>query len=156
MLEPIQLRGDLSDPFLAGKGCALKTLTLMVPLCAVLFCANVAGAQLGSNCGDHPEILRGKSGIIWFTPEQLEKRATKQVKPVMPARVAGFHFEGFVSFKVLVDVHGDIGCIWEETGNPVCAAAANEALQYWKFKPIVVDGKPVEYVGVVKFHVRAD
>lgn len=129
---------------------------LIVLLGAGLFCADTALAQLGVNCGEHTAILRDKSGIVWFTTERLEKRAIKQVKPVMPARLAGFHFEGYVSFKILVDGHGDIGCIWEETGNPVYAAAANEALQYWKFKPMVVDGKPVEYVGVVKFHVRAD
>ncbi len=130
--------------------------TRIVLLCAVLFYAGSAFAQLGVNCGEHHGILRDKSGIVWFTPEQLEQMAIKRVQPVTPKALAGFHFDGYVSFKILVDKKGEIGCIWAETGNAVFAAAANEALQYWTFKPMLVNGKPVEFVGVMKFRVSAN
>jgi hypothetical protein len=130
--------------------------TLIVLLWAALFCANTALAQLGANCGEHPGVLRNKSGIVWFTSEQLEKMAITRLQPVMPPTPEEFHYDGFVSFKILVDVKGEIGCIWGSAGNSIFLPAVNEALQYWKFKPMLVNGKPVEFVGVMKFHVRAN
>ncbi len=122
----------------------------------VALCSACAFAQLGPNCGAHRGILHDQSGIVWFTPEQLRKMAINQVEPVTPSRLAGFHFQGYVSFKVLVGPDGHIGCIWDQVGNPVFGKAANEALQYWTFKPILVNGRPVEFVGTIKFHVSAD
>lgn len=120
-------------------------------------CGSMAFAQLGANCSGHHDILRDQSGrIVWFTPEQLKKMAIKQVEPETPLRLSGFHFQGYVSFKILVDRNGEIGCIWEQIGNPVFGKAANEALQYWSFKPMLVNGKPVEFVGTVKFHMAAN
>ncbi len=124
-------------------------------LCAALSCASTALAQFGVNCGEHPDVLRNKSGIVWFTHEQLEKMAIKRVEPVMPSTPPGFQYDGYVTFKILVDREGNIACIWNPTGSPLFHSAVNVALQYWKFKPMVVSGKPVEFVGVMKFHVVA-
>ncbi len=124
--------------------------------CLAAYCGGNAQAQLGRNCGEHHNILRSRSGIVWFTPEQLKKMAIKQVEPEMPSSLVGFGFQGYVSFKILVDEKGEIGCIWDQTGNPVFGKAANEALQSWTFKPMVVNGKPVEFVGTVKFRVSAN
>ena len=124
--------------------------------CATWFCAAAAFAQLGVNCGEHPEVFRNKSGMVWFTPEQLEKMATKRVVPGVPSTPAGFHYDGYVTFRILVDKDGLIGCIWAQGGNPLFFAPVNEALQYWQFKPLLVDGKPVEFVGTMKFHVHVE
>ena len=129
--------------------------TRIALLCAALFYAGTAFAQLGFNCGEHPDVLRNKSGIVWFTPEQLEKMATKRVEPVMPSTPPGFHYDGYVTFKILVDKEGEIACIWAPAGSTTFHSAVNVALQDWKFKPILVRGKPVEFVGVMKFHVYA-
>jgi hypothetical protein len=128
----------------------------MLLLCVALCCARTALCQLGINCGEHPGVLRNKSGIVWFTSDQLEKMATKRVEPETPTALAGFHYDGYVSFKVLVDKKGEIGCIWGKNGHPMFIVAVNEALQYWQFKPMVVNGKPVEFVGEIKFHVHAN
>jgi hypothetical protein len=129
--------------------------TQIMLLCAALLCPGTALAQLGVNCGEHPDVFQRKHGFAWFTSEQLEKRATKRVEPVMPSTPAGFHYDGYVTFKILVDKDGGIGCIWAHGGNPVFFPAVNKALQYWQFKPLLVNGKPVEFVGVMKFHVHA-
>jgi len=137
-----------------GKVSAMKTR--IVPFCTALFCAGTALAQLGANCGEHPDVLRNKSGIVWFAPAQLEKMAIKRLEPVMPPTPVGFHYDGYVTFNILVDRNGDVGCIWASAGNSLFLGAANEALQYWKFKPMLVNGKPVEFVGTMKFHVYAN
>jgi len=75
---------------------------------------------------------------------------------VMPRSGLPFHYDSYVTFKILVATNGDIGCIWEPKGNALFVRAVNEALQYWRYKPMLLDGKPVEYVGVVKVHVKSD
>ncbi len=132
-----------------------RFLAVLLPLIVIAPWWN-AFAQLGQNCGEHPDILRDRSGkIVWLTPEKLKERAIKQVQPETPPMMEGFHFQGDVSFKVLVDKNGEIACIWERVGNPMFAKAANEALQYWTFKPMIVNGKAVEFVGTMKFHMAA-
>lgn len=93
---------------------------------------------------------------MWFTSEELKNMATRRPEPQTPPSLAGFHIAGYVSFKVLVDRDGKIRCIWDQVGNPVFGKAANEALQYWTFKPMVVNGKPVEFVGTVRFYMSAN
>jgi hypothetical protein len=120
-------------------------------------CGGTAFAQLGENCGgEHYDIFRNRSGkIVWFTSEQLKKMAIKQPQPETPSSLVGFHIAGYVSFKILVDRNGEISCIWDQVGNPAFGKAANEALQYWTFKPMLVNGKPVEFVGTVRFYMSA-
>lgn len=129
--------------------------TQMLLLCAVLCYSGTALAKLGANCGEHLYVLKKGNAVVWFTPEQLEKIATKRVEPVMPLTPAGLHYDGYVTYRILVDKNGEIGCIWAHGGNPLFFSAVNEALQYWQFKPLMVNGKPVEFVGVMKFHVYA-
>jgi len=55
-----------------------------------------------------------------------------------------------------VATNGDIGCIWEPKGEALFRRAVNEALQYWRYQPMLVGGKPIEYVGIVKVHLKSD
>ena len=130
--------------------------TAITVLWLATFCGGTAFAQLGENCAgnEHHDILRNRSGkVVWFTSEELKKMAIKQPQPEVPSGLAGFHIAGYVSFRILVDRNGEIGCIWDQVGNPAFAKAANEALQDWTFKPMVLNGKPVEFVGTVKFYM---
>lgn len=38
--------------------------TRIALLCAALFCASTALAQLGVNCGEHPDALHNRSGVV--------------------------------------------------------------------------------------------
>jgi TonB-like protein len=123
-------------------------IALVVGLAASAF------AQLGKNCpGDHPELLRDSAGkILIFTPQQLKGRAVKQVKPEFPELPQNFGYDGYVTFKVLIDTRGEVACLWGNAGLPVLAQAADEAGRWWKFRPVMVNGKAVEYLGTMKFH----
>jgi hypothetical protein len=126
------------------------------PLCFVLVCAVNAFSKLGVNCGEHSNLLRDQSGIVWFSPDQMEKITTRRIEPALPQTPSVSHYDGYVTFKVLVDQNGDIACIWNGTGKAPFVQAVNVALQYWRFKPKLMDGAPVEFVGVVKFKVHAN
>jgi len=132
----------------------MKTRTAL--LCALMLCPVTALSQLGVNCGEHSNLFRNQSGIVWFTPDEMEKMATRRIEPVMPRSTSVTHYDGYVTFKVLVATNGEIGCIWDGAGKAIFVRAVNEALQYWRYKPMQMDGKPTEFVGIVKFRVHAN
>jgi TonB-like protein len=120
----------------------------------VICLAASAFAQVGKNCpGDHPNLLRDRTGkTVIFTPEQLNHMALRRVKPEHPNLPPNFEYDGYVTFKVLIDTRGEVACLWGNAGLPAFAQAADEAGRWWKFKPMMVDGKDVEYIGTMKFH----
>ena len=116
-----------------------------------------AFAQLGKNCpGDHRNLLRDGAGkVVVFAPEKLSNMAIKQVKPEFPDLPSNFVYDGYVTFKVLISTRGEVACLWDNAGLPMLAQAADEAGRWWKFKPMRVNGKAVEYIGTMKFHFSA-
>jgi hypothetical protein len=139
---------------LTGQSTMRKLLLLSF---AMILATGAMEAQIGSNCpGEHPDLLLDKSGQQkWFASEQLEQMATKKVPPVAPKVPAKYQYQGDVSFNVLVNKQGDVACIWGNRGDQIFIPAANEAGRWWKFKPMVVDGKPVEFTGTMRFHFTA-
>jgi hypothetical protein len=148
MSQPGPTTGSVRADFTMKKNLAL--------LRAILSCTGTSLAQLGVNCGEHSKIFHNQFGIVSFTPEQLEKRMVRRIEPVTPRSGVPFHYDTYITFKILVATNGDIGCIWEPKGEAVFRRAVNEALQYWRYQPMLVDGKPIEYVGVVKVHLKSD
>ena len=128
-----------------------KLIRISIPV--LLFATAIVQAQIGHNCpGEHPDLLRDKSGQVRFlAPEQLSQMASKKVQPVTPKTQTGIPYDSFVTFKILVNKDGEVDCIWANAGNPIFLPAADEAGRSWKFKPMVVNGKPVEFVGTLKF-----
>jgi len=125
----------------------------LVYLWAVVSLAISGWAQIGSNCGEHPKLLRDTEGkFVIFTPQKLVATATEKVKPKLPSLPASFHYDGDATFKLIVGTQGNVVCIWDTMGHPLMIPAADEAGRWWKFKPMAVKGKPVEYIGELKFH----
>jgi outer membrane biosynthesis protein TonB len=109
---------------------------------------------LGKNCpGDHPNLLRDNAGkIVTFTPEQLKNMSVKRVKPEFPTLPPKLEYDGYVTFRVLINTRGEVACLWGNAGHPALVPAADEAGRWWKFKPMRVSGKAVEYIGTMRFH----
>jgi tRNA U34 5-methylaminomethyl-2-thiouridine-forming methyltransferase MnmC len=106
-------------------------------------------------CGSHPLLMRDTAGkLLWFSPEQLEERVTKKVTPETLS-IEGFKYQGVVSLKVMIGTTGDVICMWGAAGHPVMIPPAFKAVHEWKFKPMVHQGKPAEYLGTVRISVAA-
>jgi TonB family protein len=82
----------------------------------------------------------GISGKRLYTPE-----------PVYPpiARAAGA--EGTVSVRITVDEDGNVVAAKAVSGHPLLYTAAVDAARQSKFKPTLVDGKPVKVSGVISY-----
>jgi hypothetical protein len=106
-------------------------------------------------CGAHPALLRDRAGkLVWFSPEQLQSMLVATVpleKPAIPRQ----KYTGQVSMHVMVNAKGKVVCMWGGAGHPVMLSPAFRAVHQWRFKPLVSDGKPAEYVGTLKVQVES-
>lgn len=91
-------------------------------------------------------------GGISVEPEELQKLITSSVKPVYPevARRAGV--QGLVRLQIRVNRQGRVEVQKVVEGEPILADAAIQATQRWRYKPMVINGKPVNVISTVTFN----
>jgi TonB family protein len=92
------------------------------------------GGGVGAGKGDG---LRGKK---LYAPE-----------PVYPPIAKAAGAEGSVSVRVLVDEDGNVVAAEAVSGHPLLQSAAVDAAREAKFKPTVVEGKPVKVSGIISY-----
>jgi TonB family protein len=91
-------------------------------------------------------------GGISIEPEELQKLLSSSVKPVYPevARRAGV--QGLVRLQIRVNRQGRVEVQKVVEGEPILADAAIQAAQRWRYKPIVINGKPANVISTVTFN----
>jgi TonB family protein len=75
-----------------------------------------------------------------ITPAEVISR----VVPVYPKGARNFRIEGVVEVAVLIGEDGKVKNARAISGNPVLAEAAVAAIQQWRYKPFLENGKPAE------------
>lgn len=131
----------------------MKAIALV--LCLMLWVSVSPADEVTEKCGPHPLLVRDAAGKLqWFSPEQLEERITKKVTPETLS-IEGFKYEGVVSLKVMIGTTGDVICMWGAAGHPIMIPTAFKAVHEWKFKPLIHQGRPAEYLGTVRIRVAA-
>ncbi|HUM06830.1 MAG TPA: energy transducer TonB [Terriglobales bacterium] len=70
----------------------------------------------------------------------------KKVNPVYPEDARVGHIQGQVVLQVEIDKEGNIETVSLVSGHPLLVPAATEAVKQWKYKPYLLDGKPVKVV----------
>lgn len=84
-----------------------------------------------------PRDLRVSSGL----PRPM---LVHQVAPAYPALARQTGVEGTVVLQAVVSAKGQITNLRVSSGNSLLAAAALRAVQKWRYRPAVLNGKPVE------------
>jgi len=87
-----------------------------------------------------------------ITSRELFSRAVRGPLPQFPIVAYKAHVRGTVTIELLISDRGDVLCV-RSTNLPFgLTAAAEEAARRWKFKPYVIDGRPVPVIGEIAFH----
>jgi TonB family protein len=71
------------------------------------------------------------------------------IKPVYPPLAKQARIQGTVRFNVVINKDGTIQDIQVESGHPLLAEAALDAVRQWTYKPTLLNGEPVEVATVV-------
>ncbi len=86
-----------------------------------------------------PRKIRVSNGL-------LQLSAIKKVQPVIPAHVKA---SGVVEVSLLIDESGEVIEATVISGHPLLRNAAIEAARQWRFKPTLLDDKPVKVEGIL-------
>jgi TonB family protein len=78
--------------------------------------------------------------------------ATQKIAPTYPPAARTMRAAGVVKVEVVLDEKGDVAEVKNATGNSLLAAAAKDAIQRWKFRPVMRDGQAVRAEGYVNFN----
>jgi tetratricopeptide (TPR) repeat protein len=87
---------------------------------------------------------------------ESEQKLIQKVIPNYPPAASQAHVTGSVRFAVIVGRDGRPITIQPLSGNPVLFEAAKSALKQWVWRPVLVNGKPVEIVTEVEVSFSAD
>jgi TonB family protein len=84
-----------------------------------------------------PKKVRVSSGVA-------EGLKIHDVQPEYPQAARISHITGDVVLHVLIDREGNIAELTLVSGHPLLAESAINAVKQWKYKPYLLNGKPVE------------
>ena len=78
--------------------------------------------------------------------DEVRKSAIQKSQPVYPPIARQMNLSGRVLVDAIVSETGSVEKVDIVTGNPILAAAAQNAAKNWKFQPFQVNGKATEAV----------
>jgi protein TonB len=140
---------------------ALHT-TQEVPSAPVVTAAGVVGGVPGGVAGGVPggvlsDLLRSKgtAPVLASTPTPAPKRTrvpariaeanlVYDVAPEYPPEAGRERIEGIVVLMAVIGKDGTVRDVRVESGLPVLAQAAIEAVKQWRYRPYILNGEPIE------------
>jgi TonB family protein len=91
----------------------------------------------------HP-LQRIKVGAAWAESSKLSSPP-----PVYPAKAKEKNLQGTVRLHAIITREGAVRSLETVSGHPLLAQAAIDAVRYWKCRPTLLDGQPVEVDTVI-------
>jgi periplasmic protein TonB len=81
-----------------------------------------------------------------------------RVEPTYPPLAEQAHIQGAVVLTAIIDKAGNVQQLQVVSGHPLLAPAAVAAVIQWRYKPFLLNGRPVEVetTVTVSFHIRSE
>ncbi len=79
----------------------------------------------------------------------LAANLVRQVKPVYPQAAKDNRIQGVVVLEVNIATDGTVSDVRVVTGLPVFVQSALDAVRQWVYKPVLLEGRPVEAVSTI-------
>jgi protein TonB len=96
----------------------------------------------------HHRVVRVGGNIV--APALL-----KRVEPAYPPLARAARVQGIVILEAHVDTHGRVANVQVLRGNPLLDEAALAAVRQWRYRPLLLNGEPTEFILTVtiSFHL---
>jgi periplasmic protein TonB len=111
----------------------------------------VSGGVLNEMLNSAPSVpVLAKSPVpapvkrIRVAARVAEANLIRDVTPQYPTEAGRARLEGTVVLMAVIDKDGSVKDVRVESGLPILAQAAIDAVKQWRYKPYLVDGEPVE------------
>lgn len=103
-------------------------------------CMNIAGPEGPRTPQIRDETLQKRLQITRLDPAMLVYR----VEPAYPALARQTGRSGRVELRAIIATDGTIQSLQVVSGDPLFIQSALQAVQQWRYKPTVLNGRPVE------------
>jgi periplasmic protein TonB len=100
--------------------------------------SNVLGNGPGPALPDNPAAKHPPVSVL------QEGVVLSRVQPIYPQLAITNRIQGTVHLNAVITSHGTLEELRVLSGLPLLARAAREAVAQWKFRPYVLNGKPIE------------
>jgi TonB family protein len=92
-----------------------------------------------------PAKLADTNGLRVNVPAELiQQQLIHKVDPIYPQAALDRNVQGIVVLHVVIGRDGTVSELRPVSGPPELAPAALDAVKWWRFRPYLVDGEPVE------------
>jgi TonB family protein len=115
------------------------------------YSATVEKAALDQASAGDDEI-----GTINVAPSVMEANLVASRVPAYPETAKEAHIEGPVVVQAIISKDGFVDHVHVIQGNPRLRSAATEAVQKWRYKPYLLNGKPVEVATTITVDFTLD
>ena len=112
------------------------------------------GDQLSDMAGLREQFAAWLTDRVLIPAAQLRPHLARRVDPVYPQKAREMGVEGSVRLRVAIGRDGSIEDVKALSGDPLLAEAAIEAVKQWRYRPIILDGKPVPSLTVLTIVFR--
>jgi len=115
-----------------------KVLAMKNSVVFILLFSAIAIVAHGQSLASQPQMR------IRVSERVLDGIAVKKILPSTPCSTDTEHEKGIVAIAVLVDYDGKVKSASLLSGDQVLADCAIPAVQQWRFKPYLINDKPVQ------------
>jgi len=108
-----------------------------------------ANGVAGQDAGDYPygdplaKTERPPAPIVQ-SASVTSALIVEQTRPVYPPLALQAHVQGNVLLRAIIDKEGRVARLGVISGPPLLIESALEAVKHWRYKPVLVNGNPVE------------
>lgn len=102
-------------------------------------------------CGFTNDLAKQGARIMWLSPTDTAKRATRRVEPKLPPTL---RVSGELTVDIVIGTDGHVKCTRVTKGHPILKAALLEAARQWEFAPYELGSKPKAICGRLLFKLR--
>ena len=137
--QPIVLKNDSSTLHVAKPA-----PTAEIPAPSPMVAAGTGGGSLPNLITKDTSVPRPVLQRVNVSQGVSEGLIYRKVQPVYPPSALRMRVEGPVELLATISAKGEITSVKILSGTPLLAHAAADAVKQWKYKPYLLDGKPVE------------
>lgn len=117
--------------------------------------SNGPGPDLGS-CTDCRPVVQPPAQKPFSVSHLSEAQLIRRVEPVYPRMAVLAGIQGEVRLHAIVAKDGSIQSLSVSSGHPMLAQAALEAVRQWRYRPYLLNGRPVEVETFITVNFRKD
>lgn len=137
------------QPMIVKSGTGQKVQTAPAPSAPVVAPNAVLGsagssANMNAIASTGLSVAKPVEQTLRVSQGVLQGRLIKKVQPVYPSVSLRLRVQGVVQLAATISKDGSVTNVKQVSGDPNLGHAAEDAVRQWKYKPYMLDGRPVE------------